>query len=48
MPRYFAPITVDELKSKIEPLGSEYYKLTLTVEKDLGKVNFSVENINTH
>jgi hypothetical protein len=50
MSRHFEPITVDELKKKIEGRRVdnewvEYRRLTPTVEKDLDKVSFDCENI---
>jgi hypothetical protein len=48
MSRVFVPITVDELKKKIEALDQGIYgnkkNLTPQVEKDLGKINFDTEN----
>jgi len=50
MSRHFVPITVDELKKKIEDcrVGDqwvEYRRLTPIIEKDLDKVIFDTENI---
>lgn len=50
MSRHFEPITIDELKKKIEGCRVdnewvEYRQLTPTVEKDLDKVRFDCENI---
>ena len=50
MSRHFEPITVEELKNKIEGCRLEdewvdYRRLTPTVEKDLDKVKFDCENI---
>lgn len=49
MSRHFEPITVDELKKKIEACRIddewvEYGRLTSTVENDLDKVRFDCEN----
>lgn len=49
MSRFFVPITVDELKKKIDAAlgedGYDYRHLTPVIEKDLDKVNFSTENL---
>lgn len=50
MARYYVPITIDELREKIEKIVEEnkcrdYRFLTPKIEKDLRKVNFSTENI---
>lgn len=49
MSRIFAPITVDELKSKITACMTDEYmnysNITPLVEKDLSKIEFDTENI---
>jgi hypothetical protein len=49
MSRIFVPLTVNELKKKIEAAlgedGYDYRHITPGVKKDLDKVNFSTENL---
>lgn len=47
MSRFFVPISVNELKKKIEiAIGEDgdYHRLTPVIEKDLSKIKFSSEN----
>lgn len=51
MPRYFEPVSIDKLREKIEGvcdgLGDDYClgRLTPTIKKDLSKVSFDTENL---
>jgi hypothetical protein len=49
MSRVFVPITLNELKKKVDDAlgedGYDYRHLTPVIEKDLDKVNFSTENL---